>query len=92
MFGWYVEGGYDVLSRVDTPHQLLPFMRYEEVDTHASMVPGVTAGAANDLTAVSLGTAWKPTPQVVVKVARQLNGNGAETGTNQWNAQLGWLF
>lgn len=92
MLGWYVEGGYDVLSRTDTPHQLLPFARYEEIDTQASTVPGVTGGAANHLTAVSLGAAWKPSPQVVVKVARQLNRNGADTGTNQWNAQLGWLF
>ena len=92
MLGWYVEGGYDVLSRVDTPHQLLPFVRYEEIDTQASMAPGVTAGAANELTAVSLGAAWKPTPQVALKAARQLNSNGADTGTNQWNVQLGWLF
>ncbi len=92
MLGWYVEGGFDVLSRLDTAHQLLPFARYEKIDMQASMVPGVTAGGANNMTVVSLGAAWKPTPQVVAKVARQLNSNGADTGTNQWNLHLGWLF
>ena len=92
MLGWYVEGGYDVLSRMDTEHQLHPFARYEMVNTQSSMAPGATAAPANELTAVSLGAAWRPLPQVVVKVARQLISNEAETGTDQWNVQLGWLF
>jgi hypothetical protein len=62
------------------------------VNTHQSVVPGFTAGPADELTAVSLGTAWRPAPQVVLKVARQLISNEAETGTDQWNVQLGWLF
>jgi hypothetical protein len=92
MLGWYVEAGYDVLSRVESEHQLHPFARYEKVNTHQSVVPGFTAGPADELTAVSLGTAWRPAPQVVLKVARQLISNEAETGTDQWNVQLGWLF
>jgi len=92
MLGWYVEGGYDVLNRMETEHQLHPFARYEKLDTQQSVVPGFTAGPANELTAVSLGAAWRPAPQVVVKVARQLISNEAETGTDQWNVQLGWLF
>jgi hypothetical protein len=92
MLGWYVEAGYDVLSRVESEHQLHPFARYEKVNTHQSVVPGFTAGPADELTAVSLGAAWRPAPQVVLKVARQLISNEAETGTDQWNVQLGWLF
>jgi hypothetical protein len=92
MLGWYVEAGYDVLSRVESEHQLHPFARYEKVNTHQSVGPGFTAGPANELTAVSLGAAWRPAPQVVLKVARQLISNEAETGTDQWNVQLGWLF
>ncbi len=92
MLGWYVEGGYDVLRSTGWTHRLLPFVRYEEVDTHYSTVPGVAADAAQDLTVVSIGAAWKPAPQVVLKVARQLHENGASTGLDQWNVQLGWLF
>jgi hypothetical protein len=92
MRGWYVEGGYDVLSTIDTAHQLQPFARYEKVNTQQSLVPGETAEPANELDAVSLGLAWRPAPQIVLKAARQLISNGAETGTDQWNVQLGWLF
>jgi hypothetical protein len=92
MLGWYVEGGYDVLSGMDTTHQIHPFARYEQVNTQESMVPGNTAGPVNDLEAISLGIAWRPSAQAVLKVARQLISNGASTGTDQWNVQLGWLF
>lgn len=92
MQGWYVEGGYDVLRTIGTPHQLLPFVRFERVDTHQSTVPGVAADAAQELEVLSLGAAWKPAPQVVIKVARQIHENAASTGLSQWNVQLGWLF
>jgi hypothetical protein len=90
--GWYVEGGYDVLRTTGSQHQVLPFVRYEQVDTHLSTVPGVADDAAQSLTVLSFGAAWKPAPQVVLKVARQLHENDAETGLDQWNVQLGWLF
>ena len=92
MLGWYVEAGYDVLSRMETEHQLHPFARYEKVNTQQSVETGFAAALANELTSVSFGLAWRPLPQVVVKAARQLISNEAETGTDQWNVQLGWLF
>lgn len=92
MQGWYFEGGYNVLRSTDSTHQLLPFLRYEQVDTHRSTVPGVAEDLAQDLDVLSLGAAWKPAPQVVLKLARQIHENGASTGLNQWNVQLGWLF
>lgn len=92
MQGWYVEGGYDVLRSIESTHQLLPFVRYEQVDTHRSTVPGVSEDLAQDLSVLSLGAAWKPAPQVVLKLARQIHENGASTGLDQWNVQLGWLF
>jgi len=92
MLGWYVEAGYDVLSTTDTPHQLHPFARYEKVNTQSSMVPGIAAAPVNEVEAISLGLAWRPIPQAALKVARQLLSNGAETGIDQWNVQLSWLF
>ncbi len=92
MQGWYFEGGYNVLRGTDSTHQLLPFVRYEEVDTHRSTVPGIAEDPAQDVDVLSLGAAWKPAPQVVLKLARQIHENGASTGLDQWNVQLGWLF
>lgn len=92
MLGWYVEGGYDVLNRTDSRHQLLPFLRYERVNTQRSVATGFTANPATDLSVLSLGASWKPIPQVSVKLAHQIHENAANSGVNQWNVQLGWLF
>lgn len=92
MLGWYVEGGYDVLSGTDSPHQLLPFARYERANTQRAVATGYAANPATDLSVLSLGAVWKPIPQVVAKLAYQIHENAADTGVNQWNVQLGWLF
>ncbi|MEQ8329869.1 MAG: hypothetical protein RH859_05320 [Longimicrobiales bacterium] len=92
MLGWYVQGGYDVLRGVDTGHQLIPYVRYERVDTQREVTFGAAANPANDLTVTSLGVAWKPVPQVVWKAGYQIHTNEALTGLDQWNVQLGWLF
>lgn len=92
MLGWYVEAGYDVLRRVDTSHQVLPYVRYERVDTQREVAAGYSADPANDLTVTSLGLAWKPVSQVVGKVGYQIRSNAADTGVDQLNFQIGWLF
>ncbi len=92
MLGWYVEGGYDVLSRTGAGARLLPFVRYEKVNTQSAVATGYTVDPATELSVLSLGMAWKPIPQVVAKLAYQVHDNAASTAVNQWNVQLGWLF
>ena len=92
MLGWYGEVGYDVLRSATTTHQLLPYVRYERVDTQRGVASGFSADPANDLSVASFGVAWKPVPQVVGKVGYQVHANEADTGVNQFNVQIGWLF
>jgi len=92
MLGGYLEAGYDVLRTVGTRHQLTPYVRYERVNTQKQVADGYAADPANDLTVASLGIAWKPIPQVVAKVGYQIHSNEADTGVNQMNVQIGWLF
>jgi hypothetical protein len=92
MLGWYVQAGFDVLRTSSATHQLIPYVRYEEVDTQREVPAGFAADPGNDLTVTSLGVAWKPQPQVVAKVGYQIHSNAASTGLDQWNVQLGWLF
>ena len=92
MLGWYVEGAYDVLRGVETAQELTPYLRYERVNTQRSVAPGFTADPANDLTVTEVGLAWKPVPQVAWKVGWQNHSNAADTGLDQWNLQIGWLF
>jgi len=92
MLGWYLQAGYDVLRTTSSTHQLIPYATYERVDTQRGVAGGFSANPANELTVASLGLAWKPAPQVVWKVDYQLHSNQAETGVNQVNLQIGWLF
>ena len=92
MLGWYVQAGYDILRGRQTEHQLVPYFRYEQVNTQQSVASEFSANPANDVTVTSFGVAWKPDPQVVWKLGYQLHSNEAETGLNQLNMQIGWLF
>lgn len=92
MLGWYGEVGYDVLRGFDTTHQLLPYVRYEKANTQREVAPGFAANPANDITSFSAGIAWKPVPQVVWKLDWSDVSNQANTGVDQLNVQIGWLF
>ncbi len=90
--GAYVQAGYNVLRDAPTSHQLLPYLRLEQLDTQAEVPEGFQADPANDRGVVSVGAAWKPVPGAVLKADYQMHSNEAETGTNQFNLAVGYLF
>jgi hypothetical protein len=90
--GWYLQGGYDVLRRLRTSQQLLPYVRFEKLNTQDAVPDGFAANPANDRTIVSLGLAWKPLLNVALKADYQIQRNEADTGVNQFNLNLGYLF
>jgi len=92
-FGGYLEAGYDVLAamRPGSNLRLVPYARYERLDTQEDVTGGVE-DPANDRKIVTLGAAFAPHPQVVVKLDRQERRNEANTGVGQWNVALGYLF
>lgn len=92
MLGWYLQGGYDVLRGTESEHQLIPYVRYEKVNTQSEVPAGYTANPATDRTILALGLSWKPITNVVWKADWQMHSNEADTGVNQLNVALGWLF
>lgn len=92
LVGWYVQAGYDVLRGLETENQLLPYVRYEAIDTQDEVPEGFAADPANDRSILSLGAAWKPIPNVIVKADYQIHDNEADTGVDQLNAVVGFLF
>ncbi|MBA3521058.1 MAG: hypothetical protein H0T90_00955 [Gemmatimonadales bacterium] len=92
MMGWYVQGGYDVLRGLQGSHELVPYVRYEQLNTQDRVPTGFLANPANDRRFVTLGAMWKPLPNVSLKADYQVIGNDAETGINQLNVNLGYLF
>jgi len=92
LLGWYLEAGYDVLRARETRHQLIPYLRYERVVAQRSVPDGFAFNPANDLSVLSVGAAWKPILNVVLKSDYQIHANAANTGVNQLNVALGYLF
>ena len=90
--GFYVEAGYDVLARRDDRGALTPFLRYETLDTQAAVPAGFSRSASKDVEILTYGLAWQPIDQVILKLDYQDWSNEAETGIDQWNFAIGYLF
>jgi hypothetical protein len=91
--GWYLQGGFDVLSLVAASKMnLIPFARYEQYDTQAAVPVGYERNPENDVKQLTLGLAFQPIPQLIVKADWQQRHNAAKTGVNLWNASLGYVF
>lgn len=89
--GHYVEAGWDALYGRGAA-SLVPFARWEQLNTQDEVPSGFAANRANDVRVWTLGLNYRPIPQVVVKLDYQDFRNEARTGVNQFNLALGWLF
>lgn len=89
--GWYVELGYDVLAG-GGGQALTPYVRFESYDTQKSVPAGFAADPANDAESVTLGLAYQPIDQLILKADYQDYDNGAGTGVDQINVALGYIF
>jgi hypothetical protein len=91
--GWYVQGAFDLLSlSPGSKMSLAPYVRYEQYDTQAEVPVGYARNLANDNTELTLGLGFQPIDQVIFKADWQQRHNAAETGVNQWNVSLGYIF
>lgn len=90
--GWYLQAGYDVLAGFSSTRQLIPYARLEELDTQDAVPASFAANPANDVESLTLGVAFKPIDQVIVKADFQDYDNGAGTGVDQFNVALGYIF
>jgi hypothetical protein len=90
--GWYVEAGYDVLSRRSGGASLVPFARWESLDTQAAVPAGFARDPANRRQLLTLGLAFKPIDQVVLKADWQNVSNDAGTGVDRFSVALGYIF
>lgn len=92
MEGGYVQAGYNVLSQSATTLSLMPYLRYERVDTQDRVPAGFVKDTSRDGTFTSLGVELKPISNVAVKAEYQWVSNAAKSGRNQFNVNLGYAF
>ena len=94
MEGGYIQVGYDVLSQAAAAGgvALTPYVRFEKVDTQATMPVGFERSRSTENTFTTVGVELKPISNIVVKVDHAWVRNDAKTGVNQFNIGLGYAF
>jgi hypothetical protein len=96
--GYYVQLGYDLLAGVGAGvgghggRSLTPYARYESYDTQKEVPAGFRRNPANDVSSLTLGVAFKPIDQIVLKADYQKYDNAAKTGVDQVHVLLGYIF
>jgi hypothetical protein len=91
MTGYYLQLGYDVLAgRGD--RSLTPYARWETYNTQDEVPAGFEADPENDVESLTLGLAFKPIDQIILKVDHQSYDNAEGTGVDRFNVLLGWIF
>ena len=92
--GGYVEAAFDVMSlwAGGSSWALTPFVRYEKYDTQTKVPTGFERNPANDRSLWTVGLDLKPHYSVVIKLEFQNFNNQADSGVNQWNVALGYMF
>jgi hypothetical protein len=91
--GYYLEAGYDVLARRGAGRaSLIPFVRWETLDTQAAVPRGFRRDPARDTDVLTVGLNFQPIDPVVFKVDYQDFDDGAGTGVDQVNVGLGYIF
>jgi hypothetical protein len=86
--GWYVEGGYDLPTRL----AVTPYVRYERLDTQRRVPLGFERDPENDRRITTFGFALKPISQTVIKADYQIIHTRAGSNDNQLNLALGYIF
>jgi len=90
--GEYFQAGYDVFTWRKGKSQLIPYLRWEKLNTQEEVPDGFSANPATDTTIRTLGIEYKPITQLVVKVDYQDTSNKADTGFSQFNVGMGYVF
>lgn len=94
MSGYYVEAGYNVLKFVSsTQTELIPFLRYENYNTHQSTAGSLAKNKAYNNNIITSGLTYKLTKGVVVKADLQFVKSEAATEYSKvFNAGVGIMF
>ncbi len=93
LHGYYVDLGYDVLRPFGVADAaLVPHVRYEALNTQGTVPNGYESSDSKDRSIVTAGLAFQPHDQITFKADYQVRLNQAESGVDQLNAGIGFIF
>ena len=82
--GWYTELSYDFFQRsARFESGLIPFIRYEQYDTHAAVEGGTSKNASYNRNDLTFGLGWRMDSGAMLKVDYQIFNNEGTTESNQ---------
>ncbi len=92
--GWYVELSYDLLHNVEMFESgLIPFIRYEEYNTHASTEDPILQNPEFQRSDLTVGLGWKLAAGAMLKADIQwFNNKGTDDSIMQFNAGVAVWF
>ncbi|TRX66509.1 hypothetical protein [Carboxylicivirga sp. M1479] len=92
--GLYIEAGYNVFKHLDkVTTDLIPFIRYEQFDTHNKVAGNLAKNDAYDKSAITTGLTWKMTQNAVLKADVQFVKSAADDEFSRtFNAGFGIMF
>jgi hypothetical protein len=92
MEGYYLQAGWDLFSRRQGRQSLTPYIRWESIDTQKKVPDGYERNGATETEIFTLGLAYQPIEQIIIKLDWQDIDNAAGTGVDQFNVAFGYIF
>ena len=94
LFGYYIEAGYNVFHMAaNIKTELIPFIRYSELDTHHKVAGEIEKNDAYHRTIITTGLGWKLSPGAILKADMQFMKTKADDSFNTvFNAGVGIWF
>ena len=86
-----MQAGFDLLAGRGRS-ALIPYLRWEQVNTQKQVPDGWSVNPANDEQLFTLGLAYQPIEQIIFKAEYQNIDNEAGTGVDQFNLSMGYIF
>ncbi len=88
--GFYLEAGYDFFHHRESEKQqsLIGFLRYEELDTHASVDSALASDPTQEEEILTLGLQWAPIDNIVFKIDYQ----DFDQAADRMQLSLGYAF
>ncbi|WP_051536094.1 hypothetical protein [Marinilabilia salmonicolor] len=93
MTGYYVEAAYDVLRSHSTEKQLMPFVRYEYLNTHSDVEDNISKNPAYEKNIITTGLTLALTQGAVVKADMQfVKSDNQDEYQKTFNVGFGVMF
>ncbi len=92
IMGYYLELSYNIFQALASEHQLIPFVRYENYNTHASVEEGIIADETFGRQEYIFGLGWKMHSGAILKADYQILNEGSNSTRNFFNMGVGVMF